>query len=596
MARMTHVLGVGVIIALTAVVAAVASIAASLIAYFRRRSRRRGIASSAPEPATEPSPGRVEPQPEPEPPDPAELSVAEDLAKLYRDQFAKGVATTTLAIVGAAATLTVLFVNQIAPIAGTVGEVVAAQWAAHAAAKEWQQVRRQVGTGDPKREKKADDIARLREENQKAKRKDVRTARTRLEKLKTPLGDLNLPDDAGPLVWSMSLAGVLIYIHRRRLVLTAMALRIVHLHLDRLHKPIGALSGFGAWTPFWLAPLPLVEGDLEDEGLRDGLLRFLGWRSDQARRTRLTVLCLVAIALTWLFVLVVAIAYARLAEGYASFWAGWSLLVVPIVAVLAFYIPWGRRMLPMGAFPERVDRGVDEAARRRFLQAAGVISLGVVGYNVYQAIPRSLRYLAGMRWPRHRRKQRKNALPVRNAIVVNPKSGVLNYVRADGLALGGIQLPAARVAGLNDIINAVWRREEKGSPRLSRPRGPVIIEMVAVELATKGNVDLAIRLVLAYLRESTSTPVRLFNLVAALLAKEHSPQQLAELQAILNQKRPGSEAVLEQPDPARAALSRVLLARIQGQASRRHWKNDRFIWKVPYPPRMVAAQTRPKRS
>jgi uncharacterized membrane protein YagU involved in acid resistance len=583
MARTTHALGVGVIIALIAVVAAVASIAA----YFSRRSRRRETASSASEPATEPSAGRVEPQPEPDRPDPAELSVAEDLAKLYRDQFAKGVATTTLAILGAVATLTVLFVNQIAPMAGTVGEVVAAKWAAHAAAKEWQHVRYQVGIGHSKRKKKAHDIAALRsEENQKAKRKDVRTARTRLEKLKTPLGDLNLPDDAGPLVWSMSLAGVLIYIHRRRLVLTAMALRVVHLHRDRLHKPIGALSGFGAWTPFWLAPLPLVEGDLEDEGIRDGLLRFLGWRSDQARRTRLTVLCLVAIAFTWLFVLVVAIAYARLAEGYTSFWAGGSLLVVPIVAVLAFHIPWGRRILPMGAFPERVDRGVDETARRRFMQAAGVISLGVVGYNVYQAIPRSLRYLAGIRWPRHRRKQRKNALPVRNAIVVNPKSGFLNYVRADGLALGGIQLPAARVAGLKDIINAVWKPREKTSPRLSRLRGPVIIEMVAVELATKGNVDLAIRLVLTYLRETPITAVRLFNLVAALLANERSPQRLEELRMILN----------EQPDPARAALLQVLLARIEGKASRRHWKNDRFVWKVPYPPRTVAAHTRPKRS
>ncbi|HET7437786.1 MAG TPA: hypothetical protein VFN10_23980 [Thermoanaerobaculia bacterium] len=593
MARKVHTFATGVI----AIIAAVTAVAAALITWLTPRSKRRDPANTA-ELVAEPFAGAEAPPLQPNPPDAFEVARAEDLAKSYRDQFAKGVATTTLAIFGAATTLTVLFVNQIAPVAGTVGEVVAAQWAAHAAAKEWQQARDRMRSFNPKSQKKAHDAAKLRLQfettNQKAKRQSVTAARSHLEKLKTPLGDLNLPDDAGPFVWSMSLAGILIYVHRRRLLLTAMALQVVHLYRDRLHKPIHALDGLGAWAPFWLAPLPAVEGDgsrLDEEGLRDGLLRFLGWRSDEARRTRLTVLCLIAIALTWLFVLVVAIAYATFAEGSRSFWAGWSLLVIPIATLLAFHVPWRQKMLPTGEFPERVERLSDQVARRHFLQAAGVLSLGVIGYNVYQAVPRSLRYLAGVRWPRHRQKKKKKPLAIRNAIVVNPKSRILNYVRADGLALGGIQLPAAKVAGMSDFMAAIHSPQDRRSLRFSSSRGPLIVEMVAVDLATKGNVPLAMQFILDYLTEYRTTPIRLFNLLAALIAKERSPQHLAALQDIFERRKQLREGLLERTHAEHDALALALFKRI-GKGAKKHWKGDRFVWTVPYPPRTIAAKTR----
>src|SRR6185369_8268026 len=123
---------------------------------------------------------------------------------------------------------------------------------------------------------------------EKALTNEAKESLDSLRKVKMPFGEFEVPAWYIPPIFSALLGVFLLYLLQRRLILNALALKVVHLHLQVLQQPAADLHGFGAWAPFWLAPLPKI--DMRGTSAADAAsarTAFLGWRETEGRNGRI---------------------------------------------------------------------------------------------------------------------------------------------------------------------------------------------------------------------------------------------------------------------------------------------------------------------
>jgi hypothetical protein len=351
----------------------------------------------------------------------------EDLAKNYRDQFSASAARTGTTLLSWGAALIVLLINPIIPLIHNTN---------HLARLANLIVEGHIDLANDAEAKGPHNVERTSSIRLKSLQIDVNEQTyaaefKKNEKIKTPLGDLELPAAFIPPLYSVLLAGFVIYLLQRRIVLNAMALRVIHLHIDALQRPASEIRGFGAWAPFWLAPLPRLATDstsaTDVADAKMARLDFLGWRESFRRKTMWFALMIAVIAFTWIRVILLARQIDLMQHGRPFILLRWEThaLLFLVVCVLCFlYI---RPTSVWGTFPEHLTQ--ESPSRRVFLTAT---LLGIVAFVAAGLLPhRYWRYIPLLRTPRFRRKKRQTGpLPTsfRGRLVATKNSKVTRFV------------------------------------------------------------------------------------------------------------------------------------------------------------------------
>jgi hypothetical protein len=328
-----------------------------------------------------------------------------------------------------------------------------------------------------------------------------------LSKLRTPLGEISIRAIYAPLIWSVLFVGLLMFLLHKRLVLVGTLSKAIDLHMRHRPGKISAVSGLGAWSPFWLAPLPRPA---QDSAFSEEIIRqFLGWTSAQKWREKLTWACLVLGFLLYAVVAWNSIQLIRFSNNPKLAFALSIIVIGFFLSSLLFARAWFVPKVKFGTFPESfVAHSPD---RRRFLgMGIGLAGFSLIGGLVAVVLPRkplmALRIIS--RFPRWRRKMKVPRFEVVNKFVVNPssgpardvpakppaassQSGVIHYFGGNGFTSGRIYLNISRTKRRiftiedKEIIPILIQQANSGTlqgPRVDRNRVGALAECLALSL------------------------------------------------------------------------------------------------------------------
>jgi hypothetical protein len=425
-----------------------------------------------------------------------------------------------------------------------------------------------------------------------------------LKKIRTPLGEVELPAWYVPPLYSLLLAGFVAYFMRRRMILNAMALRAVHLNVERLGRSTNDISGFGAWAPFWLSPLPRIRTEpgavLNETEAAESRLAFLGWRHSHRRSTALVVLILATAGVAWWWTLAMARKMDDVRPG-GPVWMHWEVHALIALATLIVALLYLRPTVIWGAFPERLV--VETASRRTFFRVALTAVGAAAGLSV---LPSSLavRVLPTLRMPRFRIRvgRQEKPLSLRGGFFQNIRTCIVHAVDYHGWVLMrrtvaernlfpvtdaqlttlyvGVPATVTAVSGTTMRIMRGRARRPSGS-RVDFRQSQTVAERLAIKLARQGNAELALQVVWAALNDGVprwhgAPNYRLYDLYSGLLLRAHSPvEPVAAFQDLLGAG--GKDDVRLQAIAARLAKP--------SDRWRRRWTGPAIDWRFPAPPK-----------
>jgi hypothetical protein len=446
---------------------------------------------------------------------------SEELAKVYRDQFRSRSTFVATTLVAWFAALLIVLLQTLAPLAARTIKAERQERWYNESHKEYMEAAsrhlphaetdalRQLLAG------KRDDELNGKREEVKALRSEMRATVDQLEEISTPWGKLKMSSTVVPALYSFLLAGFLLYFFRQRLILLTLASAVLHLHETR--GPLSELRGFGAWSPFWLAPVPMIKANDDNGGRREAMLEFLGWHSNERGRTVRFVTAFSGAAIVWIWVIVLAYRIDRLIDNPQPIWARWQFHAALFLACTALCVLQARSPIEWGAFPERIEPG--NRRRRQFLNAAYAL---VVGAIVTSLLPtRLLRFIPGLRQRRSPgmgkkkkpKQQTQQTSPLPQALcgrfVVGKKirpidkpTRIVHYVNGSGWILGRMPMDERDVAATSDAeALAAWRATYPMNGeipttrlRVNRRFGGIVAELLALRLVAAGRHNEAIDL------------------------------------------------------------------------------------------------------
>jgi len=547
----------------------------------------------------------------------------EDLAKLYRDQFASAAGTTGTTLIGWTAALLIVLVQSVLPVALKVKAVVSKNEQADKIVEttilRGRGFRNSFVATPPERR-----AANVSAANVQKQLSTVRDESARLfadlQKIKTPLGEIELPAWYVPPLYSLLVAGFIVYFMRRRLVLNTMALRALHLNLETLGRSVSEIRGFGAWAPFWLAPLPRIEAEpgatVDEKTASEARIEFFGWKHYETLNTGLVALILAAAGGVWVWVLSLARKLDAIRPSGPT-WLHWELHALLFLAGVIFSVLYVKPAAIWGAFPERL--AVETKSRRAFLTAALVAVGAFIGISVLPQ--RFAHFLPTLRVPRFRRRWWRQQAPLQNVkggLFVNHHTKVVHAVDASGwvvrrrlvaeqnlVPVTALEVTATYVGATKTFLNDLVRHtshdpndlREVGPPLTAQVKdgrsrhrrnthldcnsARFVAEQLALNLARQGKDYLPLALQLLWTamlddaRRFAAVPsYRLYDFYSGLLFRAgSSAEALGDFSDLIQTRWPNDARMLK------------ILSRLKSPSERwrRRWSGAAIDWTVPHP-------------
>lgn len=376
-----------------------------------------------------------------------------------------------------------------------------------------------------------------------------------LSAIKTPLGQIDIPEVYVPLLWSFLLGGLLVFFLQRRLSLQAMLAQIVYLQTRILRKPSESIAGMGVGVPFWLAPLPRSTAE-ERESVND-VREFIGWKRSEKTAALLTLACfLIAFAMqVWVIVMAFTTRGVYSDPQQTMQRAVAMLLILLLCVVACTCLLWPR--VQFGAYPDQLL--AESKRRRQFLYLSGAV--GLLGL-IYISLPRSLlpKSLTA-RMPRFKKRAGARAtspLPEQfhATFQLNSKSGVIHFINCAGWSAGKLWLNSEyfQPHGAETIASALSLENISANkkPHVDLSRWGFIAEPLALKKFAAGNLQQALDILWSAIIVDTrrkknfrvKPSYRLYDLYAGLAVRGKSSEQLKKLDQYVSENW-GSDKTLE---------------------------------------------------